>query len=359
MKWLILFLSFNAVAGIGEVSDTKGNGCQIERNKSKLPGEKGSAIESMDTYTTTGCVGNITFKDNTKVKINENSRLLIDDFVFDPKQSDAGKLALKVGLGTVRYASGQIAKNNPQQVDIKTPTASIAVRGTDFNMTVDETGQSLVILVPSCKDDSQVKQYELQENTCAVGKIIVSNLNGSVTLDEAFQATLVQSPSIAPSPPVIINMVESNINNNLILVKPPAVMHSAREATRTKEDRDNAALEDDAVRKMMTQSPKSHEETEEAHVMRMMEKALASGCNPIINVCVVWEHDVHGIQSKGNGIAFRITPDKHYAEVKTEGENSNTTVNINQEDSPATRILGDGSPGGSIINIIQRTGVRK
>ena len=56
-------------------------------------------------------------------------------------------------MGTVRYASGQIAKANPQQVGIQTPTATIAVRGTDFSMTVDEVGQSLVMLVPSCKDE--------------------------------------------------------------------------------------------------------------------------------------------------------------------------------------------------------------
>ena len=88
-------------AGIGNVSETKGTACSIERQKQKLSGEKGASVESMDTYVTGGCVSNITFKDDTKVKVTENSRLLIDDFVFDPKQSDAGKLALKVGMGTV------------------------------------------------------------------------------------------------------------------------------------------------------------------------------------------------------------------------------------------------------------------
>ena len=103
----------NTWAAIGTVSEVKGTACGIERNKQKLDGAKGAGIESMDIYTTGNCVSNITFKDDTRVKVNENSRLLIDDFVFDPKASDAGKLALKVGAGTVRYASGQIAKNNP------------------------------------------------------------------------------------------------------------------------------------------------------------------------------------------------------------------------------------------------------
>ena len=145
--WFLIFLLLftnDVYASIGAVSDTKGTACQIERNKEKLTGEKGASIESMDAYITGGCVSNILFKDETKVKITENSRLVIDDFVYDPKQSDAGKLALKVGLGTVRYASGQIAKANPQQVGIQTPTATIAVRGTDFTMTVDEIGRAHV-----------------------------------------------------------------------------------------------------------------------------------------------------------------------------------------------------------------------
>jgi hypothetical protein len=155
---LLLLVASSSWAGIGVVSDHKGAGCEVHRNKTKLPGNKGSEIESMDTYVTTSCSSNITFKDDTKVKVTENSRLLIDDFVYDPKNSDAGKLAMRVGMGTVRYASGQIAKNNPQQVNIKTPTATVAVRGTDFTMTVDEAGQSLVVLVPSCKDEKDVKK---------------------------------------------------------------------------------------------------------------------------------------------------------------------------------------------------------
>ena len=65
--------------------------------------------------TTQGKVG-ITFADNTQVQINENSRLVIDDFVYDPKKPSAGKLALNMAAGTVRYASGAIAKDNPGRV---------------------------------------------------------------------------------------------------------------------------------------------------------------------------------------------------------------------------------------------------
>ena len=357
---VLLLVSSNVYAAIGTVSDNKGNDCQIERNKQKLPGIKGSEVESMDTYVTVGCVSNITFKDDTKVKVTENSRLLIDDFVFDPKQSDSGKLALKVGLGTVRYASGQIAKNNPQQVNIKTPTASIAVRGTDFSMTVDEAGQSLVMLVPSCKDEKDIKQYELQENTCKVGKIEVETLAGKVTLEQAFQATYVQSAIMSPSPPAIVNTIESKISNNLILVKPLEVQRTVKEAGKSKQEKELEAIEAEAALRVANQVAKTEHDLEEARVMKMLELAGKLGCNPSTSVCVLWDkNDAPEMQLRGKGIAFRLTQGEHYAEIKTQGYNSNTTVTITHDDVPATAIIGTGDPGGNVINIKQNTGVIK
>lgn len=344
-------------AAIGTVSDTKGTACDIQRAKTTIPGNKGASIESMDTYVTGSCVANITFKDDTKVKVTENSRLLIDDFVFDPKQSDAGKLALKVGMGTVRYASGQIAKNNPQKVDIKTPTASIAVRGTDFNMTVDETGQSLVILVPSCKEGEKVKQYELEENTCKVGKIEVSTLIGTVTLDKAFEATYVTSASNMPTPPVVVNITEGKISNSLIISTPPEVQKASKDGSKSKKDTEQEELEADQARQV-SQRAQTKEESKPV-LMPYTFDSGNKGCNPANNVCVIYEKaDAEAVQQRGRGIAFRNNVD-HYAEVKTQGFDSNTTISIDHDDALAVAVIGDGSPGGNIITIRQRSGVIK
>jgi len=353
---LLLTFASPSWAGIGTVSENKGTACEVERNKKKMSGIKGAEIESMDTYTTGACVSNITFKDDTKVKVTENSRLLIDDFVFDPKKSDAGKLALKVGMGTVRYASGQIAKNNPQQVNIKTPTASVAVRGTDFTMTVDETGQSLVMLVPSCKDEKDVKQYELEENRCKVGKIIVSNDAGSVTLDKAFEATYVTSASIMPTPPVVVNTIEGKIGNNLIIVKPQEVLQAMKEAGKSKRDKEMEELEADAQRQLSRAIERGNEKKETV----LLPDTFADGkkgCNPASTVCVAWEKsDAPDIQSRGKGTAYRSNLD-HYAEVKTTGYDSNTFVSISHNDQYAYTVLGSGDPGGNVVNIVQKTGV--
>lgn len=354
---VVCFISMSASAGIGTVSESKGTACNIERNKQRLAGVKGADIESMDTYVTAGCSANITFKDDTKVRVTENSRLIIDDFVFDPKKSDAGKLAMKVGMGTVRYASGQIAKGNPQQVNIQTPTATIAVRGTDFNMTVDEAGQSLVILVPSCKDEKDVKQYELDENRCKVGKISVTNASGTVELDKAFEATYVASANIAPTPPTVLNTIESKINNNLILVKPPEVQRSIAAAGKSKRELEQEELEAEAQRQITNRIEQAKEEKSTV-VLPYTYADGAKGCNPQTNICVNWERpDASDIQSKGRGTAFRVTPSEHYAEVKTLGYSSNTSLTIVHNDAPASEVIGDGSFGGNVVYIKQNTGV--
>jgi hypothetical protein len=354
-----LTLCVQCWAGIGTVSDTKGVSCAIERAKQKLSGEKGASIESMDTYVTGGCVSNITFKDDTKVKVTENSRLLIDDFVFDPKASDAGKLALKVGAGTVRYASGQIAKNNPQQVNIKTPTASVAVRGTDFTMTVDEAGGSLVVLLPSCKDEAEQKKYELEENKCKVGKISVSTMAGTVELDKAFEATFVNSSSMPPTPPVVVNTIESKINNNLILARPTEIQNAIKEQLKTAKDRELEDLEQEATRRMAQMVKQSAEALENARILAMQSMAAGSGCNFSSNICVIWDKpDAADIYSRGKGIAFRSNQD-NYAEIKTTGADSNTSITIQHNDSIAFTTIGNADPGGNIVNIKQVSGVAK
>ena len=352
---LLLLVASSSWAGIGVVAEHKGTGCQVERNKTKMSGNKGAAIESMDTYVTSSCSSNITFKDDTKVRVTENSRLVIDDFVYDPKNSDAGKLAMKVGMGTVRYASGQIAKNNPQQVNIKTPTATVAVRGTDFTMTVDEAGQSLILLLPSCKDPADVKTYELEEQRCKVGSIEVSTSIGTVTLNQAFQGTYVQSATQAPTPPAIINTVESKIGNNLILVKPMEIQRAIAAAGKSQRDLELEELEAEAQRQMMQRLAQDAPKP-----VVISEYTYASGkknCNPSTGICVVWDKaSEEEMKNRGRGIAFR-TNEMHYAEVKTEGAVSNTSVTIIHDDKFASEFIGTGEATSNTVIIKQNSGV--
>jgi hypothetical protein len=202
---LLLLFSINCYGAIGKVTEEKGN-AEIVRQKSKMEAKINSGVESNDTVQTVNGVVGITFEDDTKVRVTEHSKLVIDDFVYDPKSKGAGKLAMKVALGTVRYASGSIAKDNAKNVAINTPTATIAVRGTAFTMTVDEIGQSMIVLLPNLDG--------------TVGEIEVRTAMGSVVLNQAFQATMTTNSEIKPLKPTLLNLSESAIDNMLI-VKPP------------------------------------------------------------------------------------------------------------------------------------------
>lgn len=202
---LLLLCNINCYGGVGKVTEEKGSS-EIVRNKSKIDAKMNTGIESMDNVQTANGIVGITFEDDTKVRVTEHSKLIIDDFVYDPKSKGAGKLAMRVALGTVRYASGSIAKENNKNVDIKTPTATIAVRGTAFTMTVDEVGQSMIILLPNLDG--------------TVGEIEVKTMAGNVILNQAFQATLATNSEIKPLKPVLLSLNESAIDNMLI-VKPP------------------------------------------------------------------------------------------------------------------------------------------
>ena len=209
---ILLFIStFSAFAAdvIGDVINTEGS-AGIERTDGKTKNaEKDLDIFQYDTVKTGKGKVAIGFIDDTRVDVTQHSKLIIDEFVYDPN-TKTGSLSLKAALGTVRYASGQIAKTSPTAVQIKTPTATIGVRGTDFTMTIDEIGSSTIILLPSCDSNG----------FCFVGEITVESDAGQVIMNTAFQATTVDTISSKPLPPVILTLEEEFINNLIIISQP-------------------------------------------------------------------------------------------------------------------------------------------
>ena len=209
-----LLVAGTAWADIGSVTEASGTAI-IKRGKDTIQIAKGTEIKINDKVETKNGKVKIVFKDDTNVTVTESSSLVIDDFVYDPK-SGAGKLGLKAAAGTVRYVSGSIAKD-PKNVKINTPTAAIAVRGTDFVMAVSETGASMIMLMPTCETEQNVN---LKGLTCGSGAIDVETPAGIVKLNRPYQATLVETLNGMPSPAVIVALNGMTIGNNL-MVNPP------------------------------------------------------------------------------------------------------------------------------------------
>ena len=238
----LAFVSLSAYAAVGTITEQVNSPPQIQRAKTTLTGAKGTGVEMSDAINTRAGKVGIVFEDQTKVQVNENSKLVIDEFVYDPKNKDAGKLALNMVSGTVRYASGAIAHNNPNKVAINTPTATVAVRGTDFTATVDELGASTFILLPSCPRRDMLPD-EI-ERLCKTGRIDVVNDAGTVTLDEAFQATKVTARNIAPTRPITLHLTEDAISNILILAPPQEIKAAQKQQTADKQPEQTALSQD-------------------------------------------------------------------------------------------------------------------
>ena len=226
---VVLMLLYSVgYAAIGTITEQVNAPPSIVRKSATLAAGKGSGVEADDNVRTTAGKVGITFTDNTRVQINENSKLVIDSFVFDPNaKKSAGKLAMNVAMGTVRYTSGKVAHNNPDSVRINSPTATIAVRGTDFTLTVDELGRSTIILLPACP-----KGWIDMERDCVTGKIEVITDEGKVIMDKAFQATRVDSRESKPFKPTILNLSEDMIDNLLILSPPKELRESEEDKQR-------------------------------------------------------------------------------------------------------------------------------
>lgn len=201
----IILFSTNAYGAIGNVTQHKGS-ASVERSGKSANLEKGSEIEFKDNVRTgKGDVG-IKFIDDTNVAVSAHSSLVIDEFVYDPTSKTGSKLVMNIAMGTVRYASGNIAKLSRQNVDIRTPTARIGVLGTAFSMTVDEIGKSLIILLPNVDG--------------TVGQITVESGAGIILMTKAFQSTYVSTGEGKPSKPVILDLTLDQINN-LLIIRPP------------------------------------------------------------------------------------------------------------------------------------------
>ena len=137
---LMVALGFSGTAmaaDIGLVKVAKGS-VQIQRGAAKLPATVGTALQSSDVVLTgaDGSAG-ITFTDNSLVSVGPNSVFAIDKYSFD-STTHAGEFEGSLKKGRLAAISGKMVKQSPESMKIRTPSAIMGVRGTEFLVQVDE-----------------------------------------------------------------------------------------------------------------------------------------------------------------------------------------------------------------------------
>ena len=124
-------------ADIGLVKVAKGS-VQIQRGAAKIPAAVGTGLQTADVVVTgaDGSAG-ITFTDNSLVSVGPNSVFAIDKYKFDTT-THAGEFEGNLKQGRLAAVSGKMVKQSPDSMKIRTPSAIMGVRGTEFVVQVDE-----------------------------------------------------------------------------------------------------------------------------------------------------------------------------------------------------------------------------
>jgi hypothetical protein len=239
---------------------------------------------------------------------------------------------------------------------VQTPTATVAVRGTDFSMTVDELGRSLVMLLPSC-----------DAKGCVTGAISVSNDAGTVFMDVAYQTTVVTSINTSPTAPVIVTIDQANINNLLIVAPPPEIRNEDQEktsATKTvldinflnKDLLKYNELDQDELKKFVELEINFLDVDLLVNMLDLSNQQLAASQETMLT-----EKTMLPNYNVASGLVYGLNDDEsklilrkqttHMAQITVEKE-ADAVVNVTQDGAPLTQQINRG--GTTVITIIQR-----
>ena len=131
---LLLGASLAAVAQtVGDVEFSRGVG--FAQSPGQLPRTLGSGLplrEGDRLTTAEGAASIIKLQDGTRMTLRPNSEIILQQYRFKEGSSD-NSMVMQLLRGGFRAITGLISKNAPDAAKIQTATATIGIRGTDFD----------------------------------------------------------------------------------------------------------------------------------------------------------------------------------------------------------------------------------
>ncbi len=130
-------------------------------------------VQDETLRTGAGARAEVLFADQTSLAMGENTAVVLDRFVYDPA-TGGGEMALSLTRGVLRFIGGALSDSQPAL--IKTPTATIGVRGSSAIATTNGR-QTQVVFVAG-------NQLCLTPN--GASSPICTNVIGGVLTDQGF-----------------------------------------------------------------------------------------------------------------------------------------------------------------------------
>lgn len=179
-----------AASPIGQVETSTGDVKVIRADGTEEKIAEGDQIFLGDILETgaDGAIG-ITLADESNFSLGEDGRVTMDEMIYDPG-AQTGSLGVSILQGAFTFVSGQIAKTDPNAMEITTPTATIGIRGTAGGGNIDGAGVTTAALMP--------------EASGFTGEMTIGNGAGSQTINQPLQAVNIASVNAPPTPPFVM-----------------------------------------------------------------------------------------------------------------------------------------------------------
>jgi len=150
--WLLLAAFAASAQSAGEVEFSRGVGFAQTPGQAPRTLGKGLPLKEGDRLTTSdGGSAIIKLEDGTRMTVRPNSELVIAQYRFKESAADNSML-MQLVRGGFRAITGLISKNSPNAARVQTSTATIGIRGTDFDARVcgrDCGNEAARILAPA------------------------------------------------------------------------------------------------------------------------------------------------------------------------------------------------------------------
>ena len=142
-------------ASVGKVTLVLGQATLVSSNGVTSALQKGSSVKPGDRIETAGGGHvHIRFVDDALVSVRPSSRLIIEEYEYNPAKVLESQVRFKLETGVARAISGAAAESAKERFRLNTPLVAIGVRGTDFvvNSQLDQTtahvNQGAIVMAP-------------------------------------------------------------------------------------------------------------------------------------------------------------------------------------------------------------------
>ncbi len=202
-----------AVDQIGQVVWVKGVVHAISASQTREL-QRRSPIYVGDTLETgVDATGQIVFTDGSQLSLKSNTRLALDKYHYNAKgPATENTFAADLVTGGFRTVTGLISQTHPKGYAVKTPVATIGVRGTDYALFFQKCNAAANQVHQQCGLSLRLDR----------GAIFAVNDAGKVELNQAKSQVFAQITGLHIMPQIVNAPAPALVNQPVIVAAPPA-----------------------------------------------------------------------------------------------------------------------------------------